>query len=132
MENYGIDISRLTLKDNYIGVKGIVYADGLTRTNFGTYRKLLFTDKQWNEPVMEDVQNAKIVCLDPFFKKKSLLASKICHDLNKPYVSIDFNPEDELSQNATVMIISNESRKREYPGVEKEELFKKYTSVSKA
>jgi sugar/nucleoside kinase (ribokinase family) len=128
LDNYKLDISRLTLKENYQAVTEIVFAAGKERTIFGTYRKLLFTEKQWNEPAKEDIRAARLVCLDPFFKEESQKAALLCREMNKPYVSIDAHPGDEVSQYATVMIISGEFRHREYPNVDKEQLFKKYTA----
>ncbi|HEX3046093.1 MAG TPA: PfkB family carbohydrate kinase, partial [Bacillota bacterium] len=126
LEKYQLDVSRLTMKENYRGVTEIVFADGKNRTIFGTYVKLLFTEKQWNDPQREDIEPARLVCLDPFFKEASLSAARLCREMNKPYVSIDAHPEDEISQFAEVMIISGEFRHREYSSVDKETLFEKY------
>ncbi|HEY1406613.1 MAG TPA: carbohydrate kinase family protein [Spirochaetota bacterium] len=131
LDSYGIDTSRLTLKKDYTGVSEIVFADGLTRTNFGTYVRLLFTEKQWNIPSREDIESARIVCLDPFFKDESAHVARICREVNKPYVSIDAHPEDDISRYADVMIISGEFRHREYKGTNKEELFDRYIAQSR-
>lgn len=131
LKDFKIDVDRLTLKDDYRGVEEIVFADGNTRTIFGTYCNLLFTTKQWNEPVKEDIINAEVVCLDPFFKEESLLVAKICEELKKPYVTIDCAYTDELAKNAEVIIISGEFRKREYWNVDIEELFQSYTGKAK-
>jgi sugar/nucleoside kinase (ribokinase family) len=126
LEKYHLDVSRINLKENYRGVTEIVFADGKNRTIFGTYVKLLFTEKQWNDPFREDIEQARLVCLDPFFKEASLNVARLCREINKPYVSIDAHPEDEVSQFAKVMIISGEFRHREYPSLDKETLFEKY------
>ncbi|MGE5607002.1 MAG: carbohydrate kinase family protein [Bacteroidota bacterium] len=131
LKDFKIDTERLTLKADYRGVEEIVFADGNRRTIFGTYCNLLFTTKQWNEPVKEDIINAEVVCLDPFFKEESLFIAKICEELKKPYVTIDCTYTDEIAKNAEVIIISGEFRKREYRNVDIEKLFQSYTGEAK-
>ncbi|MBN2443422.1 MAG: hypothetical protein JXJ04_18820 [Spirochaetales bacterium] len=127
LEKYEIDTSALTMRDSYRGVEEIVFSDKKTRTVFGTYCNLLFTERQWNIPRREDITNAKIVCLDPFFKEQSLLASTYCTDSGTPYVTIDLKPQDPLAKNAEVLIISGEFREREYKDADKTTLLKEYS-----
>jgi sugar/nucleoside kinase (ribokinase family) len=127
LSDFRIDTQRLPLKQNYRGVEEIVFADGAARTIFGTYCNLLFTGKQWNDPVEEDIMDAKIVCLDPFFKDESILAARMCAAHKKPYVTIDCRYTDEIIKNTAAVIISDEFRKREYPEYDRETLFPHYT-----
>lgn len=77
LDSYDIDTSRVTVKkDGYEGVQEIVFADGKTRTIFGTYVQLQ-EGKQWNYPSKEDISKSKIVCLDPFFQDASIEAARI-------------------------------------------------------
>lgn len=125
-KRFGVDIGRLRLVDDYYGAEEIVIADETSRTVFGTYCRLLFTEKQWNIPEKADVENAKAVCLDPFFGNESLWISRTCREFGKPCVSIDCKYENEIVANSSVMIISEEFRNREYPGVDKERLISAY------
>lgn len=128
LESFGINTTRLTLKDNYKGVLEVVFADPSTRTVFGSYVHLLFTDKQWNNPVEQDVQDAKIVCLDPFFKEESQLVVGFCRKHSKPYVTVDCPPDGELARYAAVNIVSGEYRHREYKDVALEEVYSQYAA----
>lgn len=130
LRSYQIDASRLTLAENYRGVEETVYADNTSRTNFGTYRKLLFTDKQWNTPNIEDISTCEVVCLDPFFHEESKLVVEYCKELSKPYITIDCSYDDMISKNAAINIISGEFRHRDFRDVPKEELFHRYIENS--
>jgi sugar/nucleoside kinase (ribokinase family) len=128
LEEYGITTSRLTKKAGYRGVNEIVFSDKKTRTVFGTYCHLLFTEKQWNTPVKEDIRGAEIVCLDPFFKEESLLAARYASEFSVPYVTVDVKPNDPVAHDAAVLIISGEFRRREYPDREISSLLADYTN----
>lgn len=131
LKSFNLNTERLRLKEDYHGVEEIVFADGNTRTNFSTYCHLLFNEQQWNNPVAEDIRQAEVVCLDPFFKAASLEAAALCHAFQKPYVTIDCSYTSELARDATVVIISGEFRKNEYRERENEELFRCYTQQAK-
>ncbi|MCX7708411.1 MAG: carbohydrate kinase family protein [Clostridia bacterium] len=125
LDRFNIDTSRLTIKADYSGVQEIVFADSKTRTIFGTYVQL--HDKEdWNTPSSEDIQNSKIVCLDPFFKEESLKTAQLCKSMNKPYVTIDCEYTSEIAKNAEVLIISGEFRGGKYAGCDHRELYLKY------
>lgn len=128
LDSFGIDTSRLTLKENYKGVLEVVFADPQTRTIFGSYCHLLFTDKQWNDPVEEDIRSSKIVCLDPFFKEESRQVAHCCRKHAKPYVTVDCAPDSDLARRAAVNIISGEYRQREYKDVPLEDVHRLYAS----
>ena len=60
LKGFGINVSRIKLEKGYEGVSEMVISDHHTRTNFGSYCKLLFEDKKWNRPVLEDIAQAEI------------------------------------------------------------------------
>lgn len=130
LRRYGIDTSRLQLKPNYRGVEELVIADDRTRTVFGTYVKLFSAGREWNEPCREDIQSAKVVSLDPFFREESLAVSRICRELNKPYITVDCKYTDEIAMNAAAVVIAGEYRRGTYPGDSPEELFAKYLEIA--
>lgn len=126
LRGFGIDTSRLQLKSDYRGVEELVIADNRTRTVFGTYIKLFSTGRQWNEPCREDIQAAKVVSLDPFFRDESLAVSRICKEMGKPYITVDCKYDDEIAMNASAIIIAGEYRRGTYPDERTEILFCKY------
>ena len=126
LKQFKIDTGRLLLQPGYRGVEEVVIADAQTRTVLGTYLKLFSGSRQWNEPRPEDIRAAQVVNLDPFFKEESLAVSKICHDLNKPYITVDCKYTDEIAVNAAVVVIAGEFRNNCYPGIAPETLFAQY------
>jgi len=125
----GLDCSNVTLKDNYLGIKEIVFTAGNTRTIFGTYKKLISDNVQWNQPSVDDIKASRIVCLDPFFREQSEAAAKISLDNNIPYVTVDVKPDSYIARNAEALIISQEFIKREFASHDKEQIFELYSSI---
>lgn len=121
-----IDPSRLTVKEGYVGVREIVFSDERTRTVFGNYIDLLNTTRKWNIPRKEDVQRARMVCVDPFFGEESALVGRYAAELGVPFVSIDCGYDHELAANAAAIIISGEFRGQEYPNADLPALFCEY------
>ena len=126
LKGFGINVSRIKLEKGYEGVSEMVISDHHTRTNFGSYCKLLFEDKKWNRPVLEDIAQAEIVCLDPFFEEASEEAARYSFELGKPYVTVDVPPESSIAKNAAAVIIAGEFRKARMKDVPVEELFESY------
>lgn len=126
LRRFGIDTGRLQLKPDYRGVEELVIADDRTRTVFGTYVKLFSTGRQWNEPCHQDIESAKVVSLDPFFREESLAVSRMCKELGKPYITVDCKYTDEIAKNAAAVIIAGEYRRGTYPEAGFDELFAKY------
>jgi len=122
----GVDCSRIQLKPNYEGIREIVISDNTTRTVFGSFIRLLFTEKQWNDPCDEDIRSARYVCPDPFFKDTSDLIVDKCKHFKVPFVGIDSKPDSPTCKNAEVLIISEEFIQREYPDADPQELFSEY------
>jgi len=130
LKSFNIDISRLTVKEDY-GTEEIVITDKNSRTVFGNYASFHRGEKQWNTPKETDIQNAKIICLDPYFKNESLLAAELCLDNQKPYVTLDCRYDDFIARNAEAVIISHELRDQAYGGENMIEVFKNYQKYCK-
>jgi len=126
IQTYDIDTSRLTVQAGYAGVWEIVFSDDHTRTIFGNYIDLLTTTRKWNIPHKEDIQRARIVCVDPPFGDESALVGQYAHESGIPFVSIDCVYDHALATKAEVVIISGEFRDREFPGANLQDLFHKY------
>lgn len=125
LKPFDIDISRLTVKENY-GTVEIVITDKDTRTVFGNYAAFHSGEKQWNTPHEEDIQAASMVAIDPYFKVEAPMIAQWCVKHGKPYVTIDCKYEDFLTQNAEAVIISHELRDQAYPDANMTEIFEKY------
>jgi len=130
LKSFNIDISRLTVKEDY-GTEEIVITDKNSRTVFGNYASFHRGEKQWNTPKETDIQNAKIICLDPYFKNESLLAAELCLDNQKPYVTLDCRYDDFIARNAEAVIISHELRDQAYGDENMIEVFKNYQKYCK-
>lgn len=128
VNKYGVCMSRVYTDPTFDGVQDMVLIASNTRTCFGTFGEYFSNEKRrWNTPVKEDIENAKVVGLDPFFMEQSELVAKFCHELGKKYVTIDCKPESLLHKYSEVNVVSNEFIKNNYPNVNVEELFKIYT-----
>jgi sugar/nucleoside kinase (ribokinase family) len=126
IQSYHIDTHRLTVQKGYEGVREIVFSDDRTRTIFGNYVDLQTTTRKWNIPNKEDIQQARIVCVDPPFGAESDLVVRYAVELGVPFVSVDCAFDREMSTAAEVVIISGEFRDREYPKANLQELFCEY------
>lgn len=130
LKPFDIDISRLTIKQNY-GTEEVVITDKNSRTVFGNYASFHAGEKQWNIPHEIDIQNAAIISLDPFFKQESLSVAQMCVRNNKPYVTIDCRYEDFIAQHAEAVIISHELRDQAYRDSNMITVFNKYQEYCK-
>ncbi|MFC1569238.1 carbohydrate kinase family protein [bacterium] len=125
LKPFHIDISRLTEKQNY-GTEEFVITDAESRTVFGNYASFHTGEKQWNTPQESDINNAKFVVLDPYFKQESLLVAQHCVKHDKPYVTLDCRYDDYLAQHADAVIISHELRNQAYTDSDINDVFSKY------
>jgi sugar/nucleoside kinase (ribokinase family) len=130
LKPFDIDITRLTYKENY-GTEEIVITDRDSRTIFGNYASFHSGEKQWNTPFEQDVINAKMVAIDPYFKVEAPAIAQMCVKHAKPYVTLDCRYEDFLTQHAEAVIISHELRDQAYPGCNMTEIFEKYQETCK-
>lgn len=128
VNKYGVDMSGVYTDSTFDGVQDMILIAGKTRTVFGKFGAY-FNDeiKRWSVPVKEDVANAQVVGLDPFFMEQSDLVAQYCNELGKKYVTIDCKPETIMHKYSEVNIVSNEFIRNNYPGKNIEELFKSYT-----
>lgn len=126
LRQYDIDTHRLTLKDNFSGPNEIVVADKNTRTIFGNYGHTFGSVANWNDVHEEDIQNAKVVCLDPFFRAASEQVAVYCMKHKKPYVTLDCPYDSDIAKNAEVIIIAGEYRSHHYSNWDVEDLFEAY------
>ena len=92
----------------------MLVVDSTSRTIFGTYSQLS-KEKSWNDPQKIDIQNAKLICLDPFFGEASLQVAQYAQALNKPVVTVDCKFDDPIFLGSQVAIISEEFLKFNYP-----------------
>lgn len=114
LSEQGIDVSRLEIKKDYRPVEEIVIADGHSRTVFAGYNHILFSDRQWNAPIEEDVARASLVLLDPFLGKESQLCAEYCVKHRVPYITCDVEPTHYIAQHAFANLVSEEFLLREY------------------
>lgn len=113
LDQHGIDVSRLRIKPEYHPVEETVIADGKTRTVFGAYCHILFTECQWNFPEETDIAESDVVLLDPFLGEASKRCAEHCVKHNVPYLTCDVEPSNYMAQSAFATIISEEFLLRE-------------------
>lgn len=128
----GIDVSGLRVQSGYAGVQETVISDGKSRTVFGRYCDLLFTEPQWDMPRVESIRVAKVACVDPAFGSATALVADASYRFGIPLVSCDARYDSELCARSTgALVISNEFLRREYPnavgmGPERHALLQEY------
>ncbi|MEM8683477.1 MAG: PfkB family carbohydrate kinase [Pseudomonadota bacterium] len=127
LEGYGIDTSRLPLRENHTGVEEVVFAAGDTRTIFGTYVKLQ-RQASWNLPQDEDISNAQVVCLDPFFKEPAAHAARVAFGAGIPVVTVDCRYDNPILAHTAAVVIAESFIQEHYPGADLEDLFRRYQS----
>jgi len=108
-----VDISRLTFRECQ-GPKEMLVVDPTSRTIFGTYAQLL-AEESWNQPEKSDIQNAQVICLDPFFGRASQQVAEYAQAFHKPVVTVDCKFDDPLFLAADVAIIAEEYIGHTYP-----------------
>jgi sugar/nucleoside kinase (ribokinase family) len=125
LEDHQIDTSRLPLRKDYTGVEELVFAAKGTRTIFGTYVRLL-NDRHWNMPQVDDVAQARVICLDPFFGKASSRVAEIGHSAGVPVVTVDCRYDDPLLKHASAVVIAESFVRENFAKRSLEELFRSY------
>ncbi len=128
LDGFGIDTSRIALRDGYQGVLEAVFAAEKSRTIFGAYGRLLESE-DWNMPIPEDVRQARAVCLDPFFNKASRQTAEIASGAGVPVVTIDCLHDDPLLKYASAVVISDNYIQWKYAGHRLEDLFQAYLNA---
>ena len=107
-----VDISSVSFRKCQ-GPKEMLVVDATSRTIFGTYAQLL-EEKSWNLPQRRDVQNAKVICLDPFFGDASVQAANFAKGLGKPVVTVDCKYDNPMFLASEIAIISEEFLRDSY------------------
>ena len=128
----GVDVSSLTYDPDYKGLKDLVLIGGHTRTCLGQFQRY-FSDPEngrWNTPRREDIANARVAGIDPFFFAASSMAARYCRELKRPYVTIDCRYDSEMHELSAVNIVSNEYIRGQYAGMEAEALLREYAARS--
>ncbi len=129
LSDYRIDTSRLSLREGYQCVEELVFATRSTRTIFGTYVRLL-ENKDWNMPREEDIEQAKIICLDPFFSQAASHAAEVGFNAGIPVVTVDCRHDDPLLQHTSAVVIAESYIRDNYPNSDPEELFRTYRAAT--
>lgn len=122
---FDIDISRLKNTD-LNGPSEILIADGTNRTCFGNFDTYQEDGRKWNLPNDNDIKNASIVALDPYFKEETTYIARKCKSLDIPYVTLDCDYDDFVAIESEVIVISQDHRDWHYPETGPEELFNLY------
>ena len=125
LDDYGIDTSRLPLREDYAGVSETVIAAGGTRTILGTYVRLN-ENEDWNAPDEQAIRNARVLCLDPFFKTASARAAELAFQAGIPVVTIDCRYDEALVPHAAALVIAESFVRENYPDEPLERLFDEY------
>lgn len=125
LADYQIDTSRLRTKDGYTGVQEVVFAAQGTRTIFGTYGRLL-NEARWNTPHEEDIVDAKVICLDPFFDEASFRVAKLGINAGIPVVTVDCRYDDPLLPCTSAVVIAESYIRENYPEHQLADLFRDY------
>jgi sugar/nucleoside kinase (ribokinase family) len=125
LKPFGIDVSRLTIKE-HSGTEEIVISDAETRTFFGNFVRFHAGEIQWNTPCEEDVIHCSMVAIDPYFKPHAEDLARLCIRYGKPFVTLDCRHDSCLARHAEALIISHELRDSEYKNIPAGELFALY------
>ncbi len=125
LANYGIDTTRLPLKESYEGASEMVFAAAGTRTIFGTYGRLL-EGNHWNTPRQDDVTGAKVACIDPFFGDASARAAEIGFSAGIPVVTVDCSYDDPILRNVAAVVIAEAFIREHYADRQIDDLFRAY------
>ena len=130
LESFGIDVARLCLREDYVGVQEVVFVAQDTRTIFGSYVAHL-EKKEWNSPQVGDVTAASIVCLDPFYGETSLRVAQIATDANVPVVTVDCPADSPLLEHASAVVIAESFVRENYAGLDTAAVFDRYVAATR-
>lgn len=125
LERFGIDTSRLPLKEHCSSVREVVVAAQGTRTIFGTYCGLQ-ENEAWNMPVDDDIRRSRVVCLDPFFGEASNRVAAIASGAGIPVVTVDCLPHEPLAGHASAIVLSESYLRSKFPDQPLASVFQEY------
>lgn len=129
LDDFGIDSSRLPLRENYVGVQEVVFAAGDSRTIFGTYGALL-NNEEWNSPRKEDITSARVVCLDPFFAEPAGHIASVAYASGIPVVTVDCRHDNPLLGHVSALVVAESFIRENYPDQSLEDLFREYLAAT--
>lgn len=125
------DLSSLTLDEGFDGLEDHVIVAGNTRTPLGEFRAFYRAPvHRWNAPRKEDIANCTVAGLDPYFFEDSINAAQLCHELGKPYVTIDCAYDGPMHQRSAINVVSDEFYRGHYNQEERDEVLQKYMDAS--
>ena len=107
-------------------VTELVISGNGERTVFGSYGRML-ADEAWSQPSRDDIESARVVCLDPFFGEASRQAARWCREASVPYVTVDTTPETDIAQHAAAVIISEEFALRSFETTDPNDVMSLFT-----
>lgn len=129
LDRHGVDTSRLTLKEGYPGASETVVAAQGTRTIFGTYGRVL-EDAAWNEPRDEDIEAAKVVCLDPFFAGAAARCAEVAFNASIPVITVDCPFDDPLLRHTAAVVVAESYLRETYPDSDLDDVFNSYVAAT--
>ena len=125
----GIDVTRLAPRSGYTGVQEVVFAAEGKRTIFGTYGALQ-ENEEWNQPVVDDITAAKVVCLDPFFKAPAMKVAEVASGAGIPVVTVDCRHDDPLLPHVSALIVAESFIRDNYPDKDTMALLSQYLEAA--
>ncbi len=129
LTDFGIDTDRLPLKNGIKTVREVVFAAEDTRTIFGTYVHLL-EDRAWNMPNEDDIHQASVVCLDPFFAEPALQVARIAFEADVPIITVDCAYDDPLLRHVSAIVVAESFLHERYGGEDLRAVFEKYLAAT--
>lgn len=124
-----VDTSRLPLREGYTGVQEVVFTAAGTRTIFGTYGRLLEA-ADWNMPQDNDITEAKVVCLDPFFAHPASRVADLAFESGIPVVTVDCRHDNPLLRHASAVVVAESFIRENYPDRDCLDLLKDYQAAT--
>ena len=125
------DLTSLHLDESFDGLEDNVLVAGNTRTPLGQFQAFYADpNHRWNPPREEDIRQAQVAAIDPYFFEDSIRAAEICRDLKKPYVTIDCAYDSVLHRYSAVNVVSDEFYRDHYPQEARDDVLRKYMEAS--
>lgn len=127
-EGSKVDLSLLTVDETFDGLEDFVLIDGDARTCMGTFGAFQGPEGyRWNKPTADHLAGCRVASIDPFFGQASEAVARLCVEAGLPYTTIDCPPDSFMAEHAAINALSGEFLRCEYPDVDREALFRRYT-----
>ncbi|MBQ2271042.1 MAG: carbohydrate kinase family protein [Firmicutes bacterium] len=127
-----VDLSSIYFDPDYVGLMDYVVIAGLVRSPMGFFQTLYASGiKRWNDPKEQDIVEAKVVGIDPYFMEATQMTAELCVKHGKPFVTIDSRHDSYLHQHCAINVVSKECT-ADYikEGKTMEEIFKLLTETT--